>query len=219
MIMLKQSMWNLAAVAIALLVLSTSAWADIAGTIYKVDGNMLSAGPVSSFTGVINEGTFTAPSINFAVLEGQGASNPLSEFLNSGGASYGAILGINDVMSNVAVSNCAANNSCYSTLIDIVGWGTFVNGQSYTITHDDGVVMSIAGNPFINAPGPVSAQPDSAVFSGTTGTYQYEIFYMATNGNPEVLQSNVPVPDGGATLMLLGSALVGIETLRRKFRR
>jgi hypothetical protein len=42
---------------------------------------------------------------------------------------------------------------------------------------------------------------------------------MGTNGNPEDLQlSQSTVPDGGATLMLLGGALLGLGTLRRKFR-
>jgi hypothetical protein len=44
---------------------------------------------------------------------------------------------------------------------------------------------------------------------------------MATNGNPEVLQlteQSPTVPDGGVTLMLLGGALVALETLRRKLR-
>jgi hypothetical protein len=31
-------------------------------------------------------------------------------------------------------------------------------------------------------------------------------------------KSTTSVPDGGVTLMLLGGALVGLETLRRKFR-
>jgi hypothetical protein len=71
---------------------------------------------------------------------------------------------------------------------------------------------------FIDAAAPVSATTSSAPFQGTTGAHGYDIWYMATNGNPEVLQSDVPVPDGGVTLMLLGGALVGLETLRRRFR-
>ena len=217
--MRKQSMWTLVAVAITLLVLSTSAQADIVGYVYRLDGNMLNAGPIPS--GATLEGSFTAPLVDFEVLTGQSSINTLEDFLDSGSANYSNVMpGLNQVMSNIGINpSCAGTNSCYSTAIDIVGTGYFVNGQSYTITHDDGVVMHIGGASFIDAPGPVSAQPDSAVYSGSTGNQPFEIWYMATNGNPEVLTSDIPVvPDGGVTLMLLGGALVGLESLRRKFR-
>ena len=210
--MRKQSMWNLAATAITLLVLSTSAWADAFGDVYRVTGNLLNAADYSGSGTLL--GSFTAPAINFIVPEGQGTSNPLSEFLSSGSASYTSMSNLGDVMSNCP----PATTGCYSTAVHVWGVGDFVNGNTYTITHDDGVIMTLDGSPFITAAGPVSAQPDSEVFGGTTGQHSFSIWYMATNGNPEVLQSNIPVPDGGMTLMLLGGVLVGLETLRRKFR-
>ena len=42
--------------------------------------------------------------------------------------------------------------------------------------------------------------------------------YIYTAIGPEVSQEFIGVPDGGMTLMLLGGALVGLETLRRRFR-
>jgi hypothetical protein len=42
--------------------------------------------------------------------------------------------------------------------------------------------------------------------------------YIYTAITSDVSQEFIGVPDGGMTLMLLGSALVGLETLRRRFR-
>ncbi|MBS1858199.1 MAG: hypothetical protein JST11_22705 [Acidobacteria bacterium] len=53
-------------------------------------------------------------------------------------------------------------------------------------------------------------------------TLRFDVYQVGTGGdttsNPMGLLYTGAVPDGGMTLMLLGSALVGIETLRRKFR-
>src|ERR1019366_3405763 len=46
----------------------------------------------------------------------------------------------------------------------------------------------------------------------------YSWLSPAGAGNTPVDQGLVTVPDGGVTLMLLGGALVGLETLRRRFR-
>jgi hypothetical protein len=52
-------------------------------------------------------------------------------------------------------------------------------------------------------------------------THWYPDYFPTTGGNkyaPVTVEAGASVPDGGATLMLLGSALVGLGALRRKFR-
>ena len=58
-----------------------------------------------------------------------------------------------------------------------------------------------------------------AAVSLNAPTYLYNHVYIYTAITPDVSQEFIGyVPDGGMTLMLLGSALVGLETLRRRFR-
>ncbi|MBS1858201.1 MAG: VPDSG-CTERM sorting domain-containing protein [Acidobacteria bacterium] len=208
----------------ALLVLTTSAWADLTGDVYRIPGNLMNAGPLSGFGTHTLVGSFTASEINFFVAGPQGSSGTLGQFLGyvPGNVTYtpnGVNSALTDVMSNCPDSASSCIATAYSTLIVITGSQFFAHGASYTVTHDDGMVMTVDGNPFINAPTPVSPTPTTQTYNGTSGVYGYEIDYIATNGNPEVLQStSVGVPDGGMTLTLLGGALVGLETLRRRLR-
>ena len=56
--------------------------------------------------------------------------------------------------------------------------------------------------------------------AGNLPNYVGQFAWLSPNGNdPNVLQGLLTqVPDGGMTLMLLGGTLVGVGTLRRKFR-
>jgi hypothetical protein len=198
---------------VVLLSMVPLAQADISGSVYRVPGNNLTAGNYSSGL----EGTFTAPGINFFVAGPQGSAGTLYDFLHYGSASWTTMGGLSDVM-----SNCPNNvgNNCYSTAITITGSQYFAQGASYSLTHDDGVLMNITGfNAFINAPGPVSEETTSATFTGTSGIYNYTIYYMATNGNPEVLESSsIGVPDGGTTVLLFGFALSALGLVSRRMR-
>ncbi len=59
-----------------------------------------------------------------------------------------------------------------------------------------------------------------AALGGNVPDYTADLTWLSPNGNdPNVMQGLLTdVPDGGMTLMLLGGSLVGIGTLRRKFR-
>jgi hypothetical protein len=105
---------------------------------------------------------------------------------------------------------------------------TYLNAgvNSFVVPHDDGLVLSMDGGIGIvlNQPGPTSPTPSPFdVTAPSAGLYNFTLDYNECCGPPGVLafQVNgapVGVPDGGMTLMLLGGALVGLETLRRKFR-
>jgi alkylation response protein AidB-like acyl-CoA dehydrogenase len=53
---------------------------------------------------------------------------------------------------------------------------------------------------------------------GSTVGHYYEYMSGGNTPGPEITFSAQQVPDGGMTLMLLGGALAGLETLRRRFR-
>jgi hypothetical protein len=208
-----------AACSIAFLLLSASAWADIAGTVYNIPGNMNEAG-LSEFSGGTELGTFDAPSINFDIPDPEGSTTPLSTFLSSGGA-YDLSSGLtSSPYYSQVMSNCDNSQTtdppltCYSTAIEVTGTATFVAGTPYTINHDDGVVMYVDGvsstNPVINSGDPTSDVPSSWTPTSTV-TSNFEIWYVGTNGNPEVLEATsiVTTPEAGA-ISLLVTMLIGV---------
>ena len=230
-----KSLFHVAACAVAILALTTSAWADVpvvigsggvTGKVYLVYGNWGDAPTVdptvcvSPTTGLgcleANEGTFSASQINFFSPPG----NDLSSFLTNGGVSTGAITGgLLNPMSNCSGSAPVdGSGGCYSTVIDLSFNYTFLAGVTYTLTHDDGAVLTQGGAGI----GLISAGPTAAI--GTTWTPgsnvggTFDLFYMATNGNPEDLMltsSAVPEP---ASILLFGSLLVGLAgVLKRRF--
>jgi hypothetical protein len=61
---------------------------------------------------------------------------------------------------------------------------------------------------------------NALIAAGNLHNYVGDFAWLSPNGNdPNVMQGLLTsVPDGGMTLMLLGGTLVGVGTLRRKFR-
>jgi hypothetical protein len=233
----------------AFLMMGTTAWADIvavtslSGNVWRTPGNCTQlagcttlgfVGDAGNLTGGVLEGTVgigTATGVNFLAT----GADTLKTFVNFGGAVYTSNLlnlpldgaGLNGAggEQNVSMSGCPGVDTnlfpCYSTDIQFTGTANFINGQTYTLTHDDGAIMTIGSTTFVNSPHPTSSAASTFIYTGTSGSASFAISYMATNGNPEKLEletTPLATPDGGMTLMLLGGALVGLETLRRKFR-
>jgi hypothetical protein len=233
--------FHVAAGAAAFLALTASAWADvpvifssaITGTVYRVCGNFLdalTAAPGSATCSsttlgqlVANEGTFTTTEIYFNVPP----LTTLGDFLTNNNPGSGTIdsgmTGLASLMSNCQSSGPASLTvggvTCYSTVIHITGpANVFQAGVKYTLTHDDGALLSetVGGN-VVNSIGPTSAFPSSWT-QGAIGTGNFDLWYMGTNENPEVLQLTggaVPEP---TSILLFGGLLVGLAgALKRRF--
>jgi hypothetical protein len=85
----------------------------------------------------------------------------------------------------------------------------------FTVTHDDGLTLIIGGIDLGFNPGPTAPTVNTATYTGPSGTFAFELVYGECCGGPAVLQvdlpfSNTPVPEGGATIAMLGLALIGL---------
>jgi hypothetical protein len=107
-------------------------------------------------------------------------------------------------------------------------WNVFAGGQNSNgcTGSGNGFICAQDGTSAVVGPGKVYVWTFDYVTNNLfTGLNQASIkadYYGLVNGQPNFqgqLSNNITlqVPDGGATLMLLGGALVGLATLRRRF--
>ncbi len=206
----RRLLFSAAVCAAAFLLFAGSARADIVGvnvtgTVWRVDGNMGWA-PSTAPSGT-PELTFTANAVNFFTKD----SGTLNDFLNYGGTitSVTGIAGLTDPMSAPRAA------SPYSTVIEITGTMHFWQGITYTVWHDDGVVV-LQGTTDVglNAASPVPPTA-SSWYQATDYDGAFTMFYMGTNGNPEELTFSSDVPEP-ASILFLGTCLVGVAALRRR---
>jgi len=77
---------------------------------------------------------------------------------------------------------------------------------------------TVSGFAFSTTDGVFNPWLGNGTYNSTAGLYYEYTGNSGTYPGPEITFSAQAVPDGGMTLMLLGGALVGLATLRRKLR-
>ena len=162
----------------------------------------------------------TTPDVTFQV------NTPMS--FSASGATVGAWLAsgsaFNVVQNTAGTLTSPMDNFSIGTFIDFKGNVTVTNGQTFTVTHDDGLQLMIGGLLVINAPGPTSPTLTTATYGGPSGTFAFDLTYGECCSGPAVLQIDlpfqaVPGPIAGAGIpgLVAGCfALVGLARRRRQ---
>jgi hypothetical protein len=199
-----KQMLQVAAVAIAMI--TTSAQANtITGSIWEDQFTAANWATPANVPGTPADVTFTTGTpINFF----SGPLYTIGEFLASGSGS------------TVLTGASELGNTMLNTIFDFKGMVSVTNGQSFTVTHDDGLTLVIGGANVINVPGPTPPITTTVIYGGATGNLPFELVYGECCGAPAVLNISLPlspVPEPSTYAMLLaGLGLIGFVAYRRK---
>ena len=116
------------------------------------------------------------------------------------------------------------DNGTTGTMLQFTGFVSVTNGQTFTVTHDDGLTLIIGATNLGFNPGPTAPVVSTATYTGPTGNFAFQLVYAECCGGPAVLQVDLPfsntpaVPLPSAAWMgigLLATLAIGARIRRR----
>lgn len=190
-------------------------WAGLPDSVAQNANN--AAAYVIANNGTLAHANFSSPAINY--FTGSSPTTSLATFLN------------NPTFFNQAngFSPTASVNDSFVQLTGTIFLNAGLN--TFTVTHDDGIVITVAGgtpSPAVNQPGPTGpVATDFNVTVPSAGSYSVTVDYTECCSGPAALEWSVnsqpvsvgTVPDTSATLPLMGSALAALAVLARRLRK
>lgn len=195
-------------------VVSFSYWNSSVSGIHDGDSTPVQGSAVYSSAATVT-GTITggAGLINFYLPGiGLGDDSSLGGFLTHGYPGDGS--------NSDAVSSLGAfsGDNINDSVFQFSGDTELVHGQTYTFTHDDGMLLYISGValPVINSGAPTVATASSFTWMGSTGTYSFTLDYDEVNGAPAVLSGSLDPAPEPSSFVLLGSSLLGAAGMLRR---
>jgi hypothetical protein len=153
----------------------------------------------------------TAPNVTFDVSAPLDftVAGTVNQFLTSGGAF------------NIVGSASALSRAISPSIIEFTGLVSVVNGQQFTVTHDDGLTLTIGGLAVISTPGPTGPVQTTQTYTGPTGNFLFTLVYGECCGGSAVLQIDLPfqpntsVPEPATmAFVTAGCLLIGLGKLR-----
>jgi hypothetical protein len=92
-------------------------------------------------------------------------------------------------------------------------------GETFSVSHDDGVTLIIGGVTVINDPGPTSVVDSLATYTGASGNQAFQLVYGECCGAPATLVVDLPlnsVPELSTWgMMAVGFGAIGFLAYRR----
>jgi hypothetical protein len=130
----------------------------------------------------------TTPDVEFDVnspFNFFGSSTTVGNWLASSGA-------FNIVENTPGTLTSLMDDFNQGTLIKFSGSVTVSNGQTFTVTHDDGLTLIIGAVDLGFNPGPTAPITSTATYTGPSGTFPFELVYGECCGGAAVLQVDLP---------------------------
>src|SRR5262249_5140330 len=102
------------------------------------------------------------------------------------------------------------DNGSVGTLVNFTGNVSVTNGQTFTVTHDDGLTLIIGGITLGFDPGPTGPVTTPATYSGPTGNFPFQLVYGECCGGAAVLQVDLPFSADPVPGPIAGAGLPGL---------